>query len=188
MPRLKTRYIQEVAPALMQEFGFKNPMQVPVVKKVVVNIGLGEALTNPKAIESAEKDLIAITAQKPISTRAKKSIANFKVRKGQTIGMTVTLRGARMYEFMDRLLNIALPRIRDFQGIPVKGFDGRGNFSLGLREQVMFPEIDFNEVDRIRGMQLTFVTSARNDAEARRLLTLMGMAFQRDGRGPAKVA
>ncbi|MSQ24836.1 MAG: 50S ribosomal protein L5 [Dehalococcoidia bacterium] len=178
-PRLREKYRQEIIPALIKEFGYKNPMEVPRAVKVVVNIGLGEVKDNPKVLEAAERDLVAITGQKPVTTRAKKSIANFKLRQGMAIGMMVTLRGARMYEFLDRLASIAMPRIRDFRGIPINGFDGRGNYSLGLREQVMFPEVDFNQIDKIRGLQITVVTTARNDEQARRLLTLLGFAFEK---------
>jgi len=185
VPRLKERYKKEVAPALIKEFGYKNVMQVPQVTKVVVNVGLGEALTNPKAPEACQEDLAAITGQHAVLTKAKKSVANFKLRQGMVIGAMATLRGTLMYEFLDRLINVALPRIRDFRGAPVNGFDGRGNYSMGFREQVMFPEIDFNAVDRIRGLQVTIVTTARTDDEARRLLALMGMAFARDRAGAA---
>ena len=180
VPRLKERYRSEIAPALLKEFGYSNPMQVPQVSKVVINVGLGELLDNPKALESVERDIAAITGQHPVATKAKKSIANFKVRQGMTIGMMVTLRGNQMYEFLDRLINIAMPRIRDFRGAPANAFDGRGNYSLGLREQVIFPEIDFNDIDRIRGLQVTIVTTARDDEEARSLLTHMGVAFSKE--------
>ena len=179
-PRLKDRYTKDIVPALMSELGLKNIMQVPRVTKVLVNIGLGEALENPKTLESAERDVTAITGQHPVTTKAKKSVAAFKIRQGMTIGMVVTMRGYRMYEFLDRLINIALPRIRDFRGAPTHSFDGRGNYSLGLREQVMFPEVDFNEIDRIRGLQINIVTSAETDDAARRLLELMGFAFARE--------
>ncbi len=175
--RLKETYRQEVVPALMKEFGYSNIMEVPRLKKIVVNIGLGEALQNPKALDSAASDVAAIAGQKPIITRAKRSIANFKIRQGNRIGVMVTVRGDRMWEFMDRVVNAALPRIRDFRGVPSKGFDGRGNYSLGLREQLMFPEIEYDKVDRIRGLQLTLVTTARNDEEGRRLLELLGVPF-----------
>lgn len=175
--RLKETYRQEVVPALMKEFGYSNIMEVPRLKKIVVNIGLGEALQNPKALDSAASDIAAIAGQKPIITRAKRSIANFKIRQGNRIGVMVTVRGERMWEFMDRVVNAALPRIRDFRGVPSKGFDGRGNYSLGLREQLMFPEIEYDKVDRIRGLQLTLVTTARNDEEGRRLLELLGVPF-----------
>ncbi len=178
-PRLKERYKNEILPALMREFSYGNVMQAPKVDKVVVNIGLGEALQNARALESASADVATITGQKPVITRAKRSIANFKVREGNPIGVTVTVRGDRMYEFLDRLLNAALPRIRDFHGVSPKAFDGRGNFSLGVREQLIFPEIDYDKVDRIRGMQVNIVTTARSDEEGRRLLELMGMPFAR---------
>ncbi len=178
--RLKETYRQEVVPALMKEFGYRNVMEVPRLEKIVVNIGLGEALQNPKALDSAASDVAAIAGQKPIITRAKRSIANFKVRQGNRIGVMVTVRGDRMWEFMDRVVNAALPRIRDFRGVPSKGFDGRGNYSLGIREQLMFPEIEYDKVDRIRGLQLTLVTTARNDEEGRRLLELLGVPFSRN--------
>ncbi len=178
-PRLKERYKSDVAPALLREFSYGNVMQVPKVEKVVVNIGLGEALQNARALESASADVATITGQKPVITRAKRSIANFKVREGNPIGVSVTVRGDRMYEFLDRLLNAALPRIRDFHGVSPKAFDGRGNFSLGVREQLIFPEIDYDKVDRIRGLQVNIVTTARTDEEGRRLLELMGMPFAR---------
>lgn len=180
-PRLKDKYFKTIAPSLQKELGLANVMEVPRVTKVVLNMGMGESLANPKAMESAERDLSTITGQKPVITKAKKSIANFKIRQGMPIGMMVTLRGNRMYEFLDRLMNIALPRVRDFRGAPNNGFDGRGNYSLGLREQVIFPEIDFNSIDRIRGLQITVVTTARNDDAARKLLVLMGLAFAKTG-------
>lgn len=173
------RWRNEVAPALMQEFGYKSPMQVPRLEKIVVNIGLGEALQNARALEAATHDLSLITGQRPVATRARRSIAGFKIRKGMTIGLMVTLRGRRMYEFMDRLVSSALPRIRDFQGVPRDAFDGRGNYSLGIREQVIFPEIDYNSIDRIRGLQIIIVTTARSDREGFRFLELMGMPFAR---------
>ena len=179
-PRLKEVYRQEVAPALMKEFGYNNVMKAPRVEKVVVNIGLGEALQNPRALDSASADIAAITGQKPVITRAKRSIANFKVRQGNPIGVTVTVRGDRMWEFLDRLLNAALPRIRDFRGVSPKAFDGRGNFSLGIREQLIFPEIEYDKVERIRGLQLIICTSARSDEEGKRLLQLLGMPFSRN--------
>ena len=177
--RLRERYQQEIHPTLLREFEYKNPMQVPKVEKVVVNIGLGEALQNARALDSATADVAAITGQKPVITRAKKSIANFKVRAGNPIGVMVTLRGDRMYEFLDRLVNVALPRIRDFTGAPRNAFDGRGNYSLGLREQLIFPEIEYDRIDRIRGLQITVVTTAKTDEEGRRLLKLLGMPFSR---------
>ncbi len=179
-PRLKERYQADVAPVLAKEFSLGNVMEVPRLHKIVVNIGLGEALTNAKALDAASADVTTIAGQKPVITRAKRSIANFKVRTGNAIGVMCTLRGDRMYEFMDRLVNAALPRIRDFQGIPRNGFDGRGNYSLGIREQLIFPEIEYDKVDRIRGMQITFVTSARNDEQGRRLLQLLGMPFAKN--------
>jgi large subunit ribosomal protein L5 len=176
--RLKERYLQEVLPALMKEFTLTSPMQVPRITKIVLNIGLGEALQNAKAVEAAVGDLGAITGQKPVVTRAKKSIANFKLRQGQPIGAMVTLRGDRMFEFYDRLVNIALPRIRDFRGISRKGFDGRGNYSLGLREQIIFPEVDYDKVDKLRGLELAIVTTAPDDAMGYSLLKLLGMPFK----------
>jgi len=176
-PRLKEMYRQEVLPALMKEFGYRNVMEVPRLEKVVVNIGLGEALQNPKALDSAASDIAAITGQKPVITRAKRSIANFKVRQGNPIGLMVTVRGDRMWELVDRMVNATLPRIRDFHGVSNKGFDGRGNYSLGVREQLIFPEIEYDKIDRIRGLQITLVTTARNDEEGKRLLQLMGMPF-----------
>jgi large subunit ribosomal protein L5 len=178
-PRMRERYQQEIAPALMKEFGYQNVMQVPRLLKVTVNIGMGEAVQNAKSLDAAAADLTAITGQKPVITRAKKSIANFKIREGMPIGMMVTLRGDRMYEFLDRFLSIALPRVRDFQGVPANAFDGRGNYSVGIREQLIFPEIEYDKIDRIRGMQVTIVTSARSDEEARALLRMFGMPFQR---------
>ena len=178
-PRLLDTYRNEIVPAMMAEFGFANTMRVPRVQKIVVNIGLGEALTNGRAMEAATRDLTTITGQKPIITRARKSIAGFKLRAGNPIGTCVTLRGARMYHFLDRLINTALPRIRDFRGISRRGFDGRGNFSIGLREQIIFPEIDYNQIDRFRGLQVTIITSAENDAESIRLLEMFGMPFVR---------
>jgi large subunit ribosomal protein L5 len=178
-PRLLDKHRKTVGPALMKEFAYKSPMQVPTVRKIVANIGMGEALTNPKAIENATGDLSAITGQKPVATRAKKSIAAFKVRQGQVIGISVTLRGRRMWEFLDRLISSALPRIRDFRGLSRKAFDGRGNYSLGIHEQVIFPEIDYNAVDRMRGLQFIIVTSANSDREGMRLLELLGVPFER---------
>ncbi|PKB72952.1 MAG: 50S ribosomal protein L5 [SAR202 cluster bacterium Io17-Chloro-G7] len=172
-------YRTTIVPAIMEEFGFTNPMRVPRVQKIVLNIGLGEALTNSRAMDGATGDLTTISGQKPVITRARKSIAGFKIREGNPIGTSVTLRGARMYHFLDRLINMALPRIRDFRGIPRSGFDGRGNFSIGIREQIIFPEIDYNQIDRIRGLQVTIATSARNDEEGIRLLELYGMPFIR---------
>ncbi len=179
VPRLLQRYKEEVVPALMERFGYKNVMQVPKIEKVVVNIGLGEALQNPKALDNAARDLATITGQKPLVTRARKSIATFKLRKGNPIGLKVTLRGKRMYDFLDRLFNVALPRVRDFRGVSPDSFDGRGNYTLGLREQLIFPEIDYDQVDRVRGMEVTIVTTAETDEEARELLRLLGMPFRR---------
>lgn len=178
VPRLQERYRQDVVPALTKEFSYENVMQVPKVTKIVLNIGLGEALQNAKAIDAAVADLTAIAGQKPVVTRAKKSVANFKLREGQAIGAMVTLRGARMYEFLDRLVNVALPRIRDFRGVNRRSFDGRGNYSIGLREQIMFPEIEYDKVDKLRGLEVSIVTSARNDAEGYALLKQFGMPFR----------
>jgi large subunit ribosomal protein L5 len=178
-PRLKEQYHQEIVPALMKEFGYENIMQVPRLEKISVNIGLGEALQNSKAIEAASGDLTSITGQKPVVTRARKSIATYKLREGQPIGIKVTLRSARMWDFLDRLISIVLPGQRDFRGISPDSFDGRGNYSLGLREQLAFPEIDYDEIDKVRGMEVTIVTTADTDEEARRLLALMNMPFQR---------
>lgn len=175
---LKERYSEQIVPQLMQEFGYSNIMQVPRVQKVVVNIGAGEALQNPKAMDAATRDLATITGQKPIITRAKKSIASFKLREGNPIGVKVTLRGPRMWDFLERLVRVALPRTRDFRGVPRDAFDGRGNYTLGLKEQLIFPEIDYDKIDRVRGMEITVVTSAPTDQEARRLLALMGMPFR----------
>ncbi|MEX0786252.1 MAG: 50S ribosomal protein L5 [Dehalococcoidia bacterium] len=179
-PRLKQRYRDEILPALMQEFSFANIMQAPRVKKVVLNIGLGEATQDAKVLDAASTDLATITGQKPVITRAKRSIANFKVREGNPIGVMVTVRGNQMWEFLDRLLNTALPRIRDFRGVSPKAFDGRGNFSLGVREQLIFPEIEYDKVDRVRGLQINIITTARNDEEGTRLLELLGMPFSRN--------
>ena len=176
-PRLLDMYRNEITSTMMSEFNYGNTMRVPRIQKIVLNIGLGEALTNGRAMEAATRDLTVISGQKPVSTRARKSIANFKLREGNPIGTTVTLRGDRMYHFLDRLINTALPRIRDFRGLPRRGFDGRGNFSLGIREQLIFPEIDYNDIDRIRGLQVTMATTAMNDSEAIRLLELFGMPF-----------
>lgn len=178
-PRLKERYGQEIVPAMMTEFGYSNVMQVPRIEKISVNIGLGEALQNSKAIDSATRDLAIVTGQKPVVTRARRSVATFKLREGMPIGAKVTLRGRRMWDFLDRLINIALPAQRDFRGISPDSFDGRGNYTLGLREQLIFPEIDYDEIDKVRGMEVTIVTTANTDEEARRLLALMNMPFQR---------
>ncbi|PZR62320.1 MAG: 50S ribosomal protein L5 [Chloroflexi bacterium] len=175
---LRRRYREEIAPALRREFGYANPTQVPRVEKVVVNIGLGEAIANAKALDAAVRDLAQVTGQKPIVTRAKRSIAQFRLRTGMPIGAKVTLRGQRMYDFLERTLNLALPRIRDFRGIPTRSFDGRGNFSLGLREQLVYPEIDYDKIDRLRGLEISIVTTARTDEEGRKLLELLGMPFQ----------
>ena len=179
VPRMKQIYLEEVSQVLAREFGYKNPMEVPRVVKIVLNIGLGEALESNSAVGAAVGDLQKISGQKPIENRAKMSIANFKLREGSVIGTSVTLRGNRMWQFYDRFVNITLPRVRDFRGISRTAFDGRGNYSLGLRDQSTFPEIDYNEIDRMRGMQLTFVTTARSDEEGRRLLELLGMPFAR---------
>ena len=177
MNRLKDKYRKEIVPAMQQKFQYDNIMQVPRLDKVVVNIGVGEAIANPKAMEGAVADLTKITGQKPIITKAKKSVAAFKVRTGMSIGVKVTLRAERMYDFTDKLFNIALPRVRDFRGVSDKSFDGRGNFSIGLREQLMFPEIDYDKIDKLRGMDIVFVTTAKTDEEAKALLTFMGMPF-----------
>ncbi len=179
-PRLYDRFKKEIVPAMMREFNYGNPMEVPRLQKIVLNIGLGEALTNGRAMEAASRDLTVISGQKPIITRARRSIAGFKLREGNAIGTAVTLRGARMYHFLDRLVNTALPRIRDFRGLARRGLDGRGNFSIGIREQIIFPEIDYNQIDKIRGLQVTIVTTAKNDAEAIRLLEMYGMPFIKD--------
>jgi large subunit ribosomal protein L5 len=178
-PRLQLRYRESIAPQLMTEFGYANVMQVPRVQKVAVNIGLGEALENANAIESATKDLMAITGQRPYVRRARKAISNFKLRENNPIGLSLTLRGDRMWEFLDRLISAALPRVRDFHGVSDEAFDGRGNYSLGLTEQVIFPELTFDQVDRVRGLQVNIVTSAKTDAEGKRLLELLGMPFVR---------
>ncbi|HEY4668653.1 MAG TPA: 50S ribosomal protein L5 [Tepidiformaceae bacterium] len=179
-PRMKDRYEADVLPALREHFKYENVMQVPRITKIVVNIGMGEALTDGNALDRAAEDVAAITGQKPVITRAKRSIANFRLREGNAIGVATTLRGARMYEFLDRLMSAALPRIRDFQGLNPNAFDGRGNYSLGIREQLIFPEIEYDKVDKVRGMQVTIVTTARNDEEGRRLLELMGMPFRKN--------
>ena len=177
--RLKEKYQKEVVPALQKEFDYYNPMQVPSVHKVVVNIGMGEAIQNAKAMDAAVSDLASITGQRPVITRAKRSVAAFKLREGMQIGCMVTLRGDRMYYFLDKLINVALPRLRDFQGVSPEAFDGRGNYTLGLREQLVFPEIDYDKVDKVRGMEVSIVTTARTDEEGRRLLRLMGMPFKK---------
>jgi large subunit ribosomal protein L5 len=178
MQRLEREYREEVAPALLKEFGYENLMQVPRIRKIVLNTGVGEALDNPKALEYAVADLRLITGQQPVVTHARKSIANFKLREGRAIGVKVTLRGARMWAFLDRLMRIALPRSRDFRGVPDK-LDGRGNYTLGLREQLLFPEVDYDKIDKIRGFEVSINTTAETDEEARRLLELLGMPFQR---------
>ena len=177
--RLKEKYHQETVPALQKEFNYRNPMQVPSVFKVVVNIGMGEAIQNAKAMDAAVADLSAITGQRPVITRAKRSVATFKLREGMQVGCMVTLRGDRMYYFLDKLMNVALPRLRDFQGVSTEAFDGRGNYTLGLREQLVFPEIDYDKVDKLRGMEVSIVTTARTDEEGLRLLKLMGMPFKK---------
>lgn len=177
MARLKDKYQKDVAPAMMEKFGYKNVMEIPKVEKVVVNMGVGEAVGNPKVLDSAVNDLMTIVGQRPVVTRAKKSIAAFKIREGMAIGTKVTLRGERMYQFLDKLFNVALPRVRDFRGVSPKSFDGRGNYTLGVKEQLIFPEIDYDKVDKIRGMDIIVVTTAKTDEEARELLKLMGMPF-----------
>ena len=177
MARLKEFYTKEVAPALMKKFSYKSVMQIPKLDKIVVNVGAGEAKENSKVIDAIVTDLSAITGQKPLVTRARKSVANFKIREGMPIGVKVTLRGERMYEFLDRLFNVALPRVRDFRGINANSFDGRGNYNMGLKEQLIFPEIDYDKIDKVRGMDICFVTTANTDEEARELLTLMGAPF-----------
>lgn len=177
MPRLKDRYTAEVIPALMQKFGYKNINEVPRLEKVVMNMGLGDCKDNPKAMDVAVAELATISGQKPLITKAKKSVANFKLREGMNVGAKVTLRGARMYEFTDKMVSIVLPRVRDFRGVSPKAFDGRGNFALGVREQLIFPEIEYDKVDKIRGMEMIFVTTAKSDEEAQELLRLLGMPF-----------
>ncbi|MEE8384334.1 MAG: 50S ribosomal protein L5 [Dehalococcoidia bacterium] len=179
VPRLKERYREEVLPALMKEFGYGNVMEAPRPEKMTVNVGLGEAVSDAKVLDSAVNDVAVITGQRPVITRAKKSISNFKLREGMPIGVMVTVRGGRMWEFMDRLVNAALPRLRDFQGLSPNSFDGRGNFSLGLREQLIFPEIDYDKIDRIRGLQINIITTAKTDEEGKRLLELLGVPFAR---------
>jgi large subunit ribosomal protein L5 len=178
MARLRDYYIKKVVPSLVKEFNYKNLMQVPKLEKIVVNMGVGEAIQNIKALESAVADLSTIVGQKPVITKARKSIATFKLRQGMSIGCRVTLRGDRMYEFFDRLVNVALPRVRDFRGISPKSFDGRGNFAIGLKEQIIFPEIDYDKIDKIRGMNIVIATSAKTDEEARQLLRFMGLPFR----------
>ncbi len=176
---LQERFRREVAPALQKEFNYNNPMQIPGIHKVVVNIGMGEVIQNAKAMDAAVADLAAITGQRPVVTRAKRSVAAFKLREGMQIGCMVTLRGDRMYYFLDKLLNVALPRLRDFQGVSPDAFDGRGNYTLGLREQLVFPEIDYDKIDKLRGMEISIVTTAKTDQEGRRLLALLGMPFKK---------
>ena len=181
MNRLNERYVKEIAPALMSKFNYTSPMQVPKVEKIVINIGLGEAVANPKAIEEATKELTQIAGQKPVVTRAKKSIANFKLREGMPIGCKVTLRGEKMYEFLDKLVSITLPRVRDFRGVSDTAFDGRGNYTLGVKEQIIFPEINYDKVNKLRGMDIVIVTTAKTNEEAKALLTEMGMPFVKKG-------
>jgi large subunit ribosomal protein L5 len=180
MNRLKERFQTELVPALKESLSLTNVMQVPQIQKVVINIGMGEALDNPKSLDAAVSDIVQITGQKPVVTKARTSIANFKLREGRAIGVKVTLRGERMWAFLDRLLNIVLPRVRDFRGVPRDAFDGRGNYTLGLREQLIFPEIEYDKIDKIRGMEITIVTTATNDEQAARLLEMLGMPFRKD--------
>ena len=177
MARLKDKYLNEVVPGLQEQFKYTNVMAIPKLDKVVINIGLGEAVANPKALDAALNDLTLITGQKPVVTKAKKSIAGFKLREGMPVGVKVTLRGDRMYEFVDRLVSVALPRVRDFRGVSPKSFDGRGNYSLGLKEQLIFPEIEYDKIDKLRGMEIIFATTAKTDEEGRALLKLLGMPF-----------
>ena len=178
---LKERYVEEIVPALAKSLNMDNIMQVPRIEKVVVNIGVGEALDNAKALDAAVADITSVTGQKPVVTKARKSIANFKLREGRAIGVKVTLRGERMWSFLDRLMNVALPRVRDFRGVSPNSFDGRGNYTLGLREQLVFPEIDYDQIDKLRGMEISIVTSARTDDEGRQLLQMLGMPFKKEG-------
>jgi large subunit ribosomal protein L5 len=189
-PRLKERYMKEIVPALIEEFSYPNPMAVPRLRKIVVNMGLGEAIQNAKLLDAAAQELAQVTGQKPVITRARKSIANFKLRKNMPIGTMVTLRGNRMYEFFDRLANVALPRVRDFRGLSTRAFDGRGNYTLGLRDQLVFPEVDYAKVDKVKGMNISIVTDARTDAEALALLRHLGMPFRSEAqrRPPAAPA
>lgn len=180
MARLLDKYNSEIAPALMQKFGYKSTMQIPKLEKIVINIGIGEAKENSKVLDSAANDLAVITGQKPLITKVKKSVANFKIREGMNIGCKVTLRGEKMYEFIDKLFNIALPRVRDFRGINPDSFDGRGNYALGLKEQLIFPEIEYDKIDKIRGMDIVMVTTANTDEEARELLTLLGAPYAKN--------
>lgn len=177
MDRLQEKYAKEVAPELTKKFGYKNVMQLPKLEKVIINMGVGEAVGNPKALDAAVSDLALIAGQKPIVTRAKKSIATWKIRQGMAIGAKVTLRGTRMYQFLDKFINVALPRVRDFHGVSAKAFDGRGNYSVGLKEQLIFPEIDYDKIDKVRGMNVVIVTTAKTDEEAKALLSLLGMPF-----------
>jgi large subunit ribosomal protein L5 len=177
-PRLKERYLKEIVPALIKEFSYSNIMQAPAIHKIVINIGMGEAIQNAKSMDNAVRDLSDITGQRPVVTRAKRSVASFKLREGMPIGCTVTLRGNRMYDFLDKLVSVALPRLRDFQGVSRDSFDGRGNYTLGIREQLVFPEINYDKIDKVRGMEITIVTTARTDEEGRRLLQLVGMPFK----------
>ena len=178
MARLKDTYVKEIVPALMKEFNFRNTMEVPRLEKIVVNMGLGEAIQNIKLLDSASNEIALVTGQKPIITRARKSIASFKLRKGMPIGCMVTLRRTKMYEFLDRLVNIALPRVRDFKGVSGKSFDGRGNYALGIKEHIIFPEIDYDKIDRVKGMNVVIVTTAKNDETAKSLLKLLGVPFR----------
>ncbi len=177
--RMREIYSKEIAPAMQKKFGYKNIMQIPKLEKIVVNMGVGEAKENSKILEAAARDMEIITGQKPVLTKAKKSVANFKIREGMAIGCKVTLRGDKMYEFADRLINLALPRVRDFRGVNANAFDGRGNYALGIREQLIFPEIEYDKIDKVRGMDVIFVTTANTDEEARELLTLFGMPFSK---------
>lgn len=178
MARLREKYLKEIRPALQEKFNYTNVMEIPKLEKVVINMGLGEAIQNPKALDAAVGDLTMISGQKPVVTRAKKSIAAFKLREGMAIGAKVTLRGERMYEFVDKLISVALPRVRDFKGVSPKAFDGRGNYTLGIKEQLIFPEIEYDKIDKLRGMEVGFVTTAKTDEESRELLRLMGMPFR----------
>jgi large subunit ribosomal protein L5 len=180
MSRLREKYREEIIPALMKHYGYRNVMQVPRLEKVVLNIGVGEAIQNAKALEAAETDLVAISGQHPVITRAKRSIASFRLRTGMPIGLKVTLRGTRMYDFLDRLMNAALPRVREFQGVPRDSFDGRGNYTLGISEQLVFPEIDYDKIDKVRGFEVSVITTAKTDEEGAQLLELMGMPFRKD--------
>jgi large subunit ribosomal protein L5 len=180
LPRLQERYREDIAPALRKEFSYENPMQIPRLSRITVNVGVGEAKDNARALDATVRDISQITGQKPVVKKARKSIAQFKLREGQPVGVMVTLRGTRMWEFLDRLVNAALPRTRDFRGVPARSFDGRGNYSLGLREQLIFPEISYDQIDKTRGLEVSIVTTAQTDQEARRLLELLGMPFQKE--------